>query len=113
MTHINYRVKGIVQGVGFRPFVYLIAKRYNLKGFILNDSVGVEISLQGTIDDINLFERAFYDELPPLARVDTFEKVQKPLEDFLDFKFLKVKIFFQNLHSYLQILLCVKNAIMR
>jgi hydrogenase maturation protein HypF len=42
-------VQGIVQGVGFRPFVYTQAKRYRLAGFVFNDSTGVTIEVEGTL----------------------------------------------------------------
>ena len=44
----RYRIKGIVQGVGFRPFIHKLAKKYNLSGWIFNDSDGVLIEVQGT-----------------------------------------------------------------
>ncbi len=71
---IFYRVEGIVQGVGFRPFVYTLAHRFNLKGFVLNDSDGVHIDVEGDEATLKAFESALYDELPPLARIDCFEK---------------------------------------
>ena len=40
-------VTGVVQGVGFRPFVYNLARKYNLRGFCLNDSEGVVIEVEG------------------------------------------------------------------
>lgn len=42
-------VKGIVQGVGFRPFVYNLAKSLHLKGFVINSSNGVTIEIEGKI----------------------------------------------------------------
>ncbi|MCK4793696.1 MAG: acylphosphatase, partial [Desulfobacteraceae bacterium] len=49
-------VTGIVQGVGFRPFVYNLARNHKLKGFVLNDSSGVTIVVQGKTEDIHSFE---------------------------------------------------------
>ncbi len=40
-------ITGVVQGVGFRPFVYQLAQRYHLNGFILNNTVGVSIEIEG------------------------------------------------------------------
>ncbi len=51
--HIS--VKGVVQGVGFRPFVYGLAIRFNLHGWVCNTSGGVEISVQGQASDIDSF----------------------------------------------------------
>ena len=48
-------IQGIVQGVGFRPFIYTQAKRYNLTGFVLNDSTGVTIEVDGTLEALGHF----------------------------------------------------------
>ena len=66
-----YRVRGIVQGVGFRPFVYGIARRYALSGFVLNDGEGVVIEVEGAAAALADFERALAAEAPPLARIDS------------------------------------------
>ncbi len=78
-----------MQGVGFRPFVYVLALKYSLKGFVLNDSTGVKISLEGYKEDIKSFEKDFYDNLPILARVDKIEKVEFPIENFESFTIAK------------------------
>ena len=65
------RVRGLVQGVGFRPFVYGLARRYALTGWVLNDDAGVLLEIQGRATDP--FLRALRDELPPLARIDAVE----------------------------------------
>ena len=54
---IKYAIEGIVQGVGFRPFVYTLALKYSLKGFVLNDSTGVKISIEGEERAIENFEK--------------------------------------------------------
>src|SRR6266849_4424066 len=64
-------VQGIVQGVGFRPFVYSKAVRWGLAGFVLNDSRGVTIEVEGNLNALDGFERALREEAPPLARVDS------------------------------------------
>jgi hydrogenase maturation protein HypF len=63
--------QGIVQGVGFRPFVYGLAKRWGLSGFVLNNSAGVTIEAEGAPAAIEGFVRALREETPPLARIDT------------------------------------------
>jgi len=70
-------VSGIVQGVGFRPFVYTIAKELDLKGFVLNNGHGVHIEIEGTQQKLNLFLTRLQDELPPLAQIDKIKKVHK------------------------------------
>src|ERR1700732_1004793 len=64
-------VQGIVQGVGFRPFVYGQALRWRLVGFVLNDSQGVTIEVEGSIESLDGFQQALRDQPPPLARIDT------------------------------------------
>ena len=71
----KYRVKGIVQGVGFRPFVHRIASKYKLKGWILNDSNGILLEVQGEISDINKFISDIKYKHPAIAKVDSIESV--------------------------------------
>ena len=62
--------KGIVQGVGFRPHVYRIAKKYNIHGTVKNDTRGVEIIAEGSRENIESFYRELYENPPVLARID-------------------------------------------
>src|SRR5438270_1844425 len=64
-------IQGIVQGVGFRPFVYGQALHRNLVGFVLNDSAGVTIEVEGSPDALDGFQRALREKTPPLARIDS------------------------------------------
>jgi hydrogenase maturation protein HypF len=64
------RVGGIVQGVGFRPFVHGLARRLELAGFVLNDGEGVLIEAEGEPALLDDFAAALRTEAPPLARVD-------------------------------------------
>ena len=64
-------IQGIVQGVGFRPFVYGQALQWGLVGFVLNDSGGVTIEVEGTSESLNGFQQALHEKAPPLARIDT------------------------------------------
>ena len=63
-------VRGVVQGVGFRPFVYNLAQRYRLAGFVLNSSAGVTIEVEGDAAQIDQFVGALSDEAPPLAHIE-------------------------------------------
>ncbi len=65
------RVRGQVQGVGFRPFVWNLATRMGLSGEVRNDAEGVLILVAG--GDIDAFERALRDEAPALAVIDALE----------------------------------------
>jgi hydrogenase maturation protein HypF len=64
-------VRGVVQGVGFRPFVYGLAWAHGLDGFVLNDGSGVVIEAQGAAAALDDFRQALSEEAPALARVDS------------------------------------------
>src|ERR1700727_2976312 len=64
------RVEGIVQGVGFRPFVFALGTRLGLGGLVGNDVDGVFAEVEGTASAVRDFLRALTREAPPLARVD-------------------------------------------
>jgi hydrogenase maturation protein HypF len=67
----RFRVAGVVQGVGFRPFVYGLATRHGLGGFVLNDGSGVLVEAEGAPAELDAFAAAIAAEAPPLARVDS------------------------------------------
>ncbi|MCS3900686.1 carbamoyltransferase HypF [Methanococcus voltae] len=66
-------VSGIVQGVGFRPFVYNIAKKNNLKGYVKNKGNFVEIVVNGNLKDINNFLINLKEEKPVLSKINKLE----------------------------------------
>jgi hydrogenase maturation protein HypF len=68
------RVRGLVQGVGFRPTVWLLARRYGLRGWVANDGDGVIIRLRGSAKTIQRLIASLADEAPPLARIDQIER---------------------------------------
>jgi hydrogenase maturation protein HypF len=63
-------VRGIVQGVGFRPFIYALARRHGLAGLVRNDAEGVHIEAEGPTEELDLFLRGIGEEAPPLAVVE-------------------------------------------
>jgi hydrogenase maturation protein HypF len=63
-------ITGVVQGVGFRPFVYNLATRLELTGWVLNSSSGVEIEAIGPPDVLATFAERLRSEAPPLARIE-------------------------------------------
>lgn len=67
----HIRVQGIVQGVGFRPFVYSLAAELQLAGFVCNDSQGVVIEVEGEPNILDFFREALRQRKPPLAQIDT------------------------------------------
>ncbi len=69
IQRIRWRIEGIVQGVGFRPFVATIARRAGLVGFCGNDEQGVFIEVEGASDALVAFRSQLFTELPALARI--------------------------------------------
>jgi hydrogenase maturation protein HypF len=65
----HIRVRGVVQGVGFRPFVYMLARSLGLVGHVFNSSSGVTIEVEGEESVVAAFVRRLSEEAPPLARV--------------------------------------------
>ncbi|WP_089719386.1 carbamoyltransferase HypF [Candidatus Entotheonella palauensis] len=66
----HIRVTGVVQGVGFRPFVYNLATQIGLVGTVQNDAAGVLIEVEGEAGQLALFEQALKENAPPLAVVE-------------------------------------------
>jgi hydrogenase maturation protein HypF len=75
-------IEGVVQGVGFRPYVYGLASRLNLRGFVKNRSGGVVIEVEGDSHSLNSFLCVIGESAPRLARIDTIKwEQQSPLGD--------------------------------
>jgi hydrogenase maturation protein HypF len=71
VERLHLTVRGIVQGVGFRPFVYGLAARYGLAGHVGNNSGGVFIEVEGTTEALTRFQDALATEAPPLAHIES------------------------------------------
>ncbi len=71
MLRTRIRVCGVVQGVGFRPFVWKRAIQYGLTGWVYNESSGVTIEIQGTTQQVEAFLVGFRDSIPPLGRINS------------------------------------------
>jgi len=78
-------IKGIVQGVGFRPFIYQLAKKNGLGGYVLNTSEGVYIEVEGERQKIEIFFREIEVQKPPLARITSIETQYLPEYHYQDF----------------------------
>lgn len=89
MRRVSYGIKGQVQGVGFRPFVYKTALKYDLVGFVKNSESGVEIEIEGLDLSIEAFEVSLKMDLPPLARVDAISKKEIDLIEEKSFKIIQ------------------------
>ncbi len=68
LVHIS--VRGVVQGVGFRPFIYQLATRHNLRGWVRNTSEDVRIEVEGEARDIERFMVRLREQSPPLSHIE-------------------------------------------
>lgn len=84
----RHAIGGIVQGVGFRPFVYRLAHEFDLTGWVRNTPAGVEIEIQGSDTGLNAFEGALLDRLPPLAQITSHRRTDIPVGDDHTFSIL-------------------------
>ncbi len=75
---IRARVRGVVQGVGFRPFVYNLARSLGLAGFVTNTAAGVDLAVQGPEEALDRFFHRLQNQPPPLARITGLEQEEEP-----------------------------------
>ncbi|MGQ9465548.1 MAG: carbamoyltransferase HypF [bacterium] len=73
MVRYLVKIKGIVQGVGFRPFVYRLSNHLNLTGFVRNTSSGVEIEIQGAANQIREFFKKLISDKPRASIIENIE----------------------------------------
>jgi len=83
---LSVRVRGTVQGVGFRPFVFQLAERFDLKGWVRNTNTQVEIEVDGEEEALTGFLRALRDEAPPLAVIDWIGSEARPPAGYRSFE---------------------------
>jgi hydrogenase maturation protein HypF len=74
-------ITGVVQGVGFRPFVYNLATELGLSGWVLNSSAGVEIEASGLPAALEAFAERLETDAPPLARIEQIKVTEAPLSE--------------------------------
>ena len=83
---LQIHVKGIVQGVGFRPFVYNLAVQHGLVGWVRNTSSGVDIEVNGNAQSIAAFLKTLSTYPPPLAQIDQIESFPVPPDGYTSFE---------------------------
>ncbi|MBI5640731.1 MAG: carbamoyltransferase HypF [Nitrospirae bacterium] len=83
MECLHISIKGVVQGVGFRPFVFSLANELSVKGFITNTSDGVSITAEG--DNLDIFLERLRKEAPPLAKIMSMDISPAGCAGFKDF----------------------------
>lgn len=91
MKTFHIHIKGLVQGVGFRPFVYLIAIENNLKGWVDNRNDGVHISVTENENTVQKFVEQIKNEAPLASKVSSIEISEVEFENFTNFEIVKSK----------------------
>ena len=82
MLHIS----GVVQGVGFRPFVFRLARAHGLGGWVLNGDDGVRIHVEGAADAVDAFVLELQSSAPPAAQIATIDVAPTVTGAFTDFE---------------------------
>ena len=80
------KINGIVQGVGFRPFIYKLAIEQKLTGYVLNSTSGVQIEAEGNINSLDKFIYRIKNELPPAAEIIDFQYEEFPDKQYDTFE---------------------------
>jgi hydrogenase maturation protein HypF len=88
LSGARIHLTGVIQGVGFRPFVYGLAHRLHLTGWVRNTSAGVDIEADGLPEDLDAFARALRREAPPLAQIDSLVVESRPPNGLAGFEIL-------------------------
>ncbi|WP_459859757.1 carbamoyltransferase HypF, partial [Desulfuromonas carbonis] len=78
MQRQRITIEGIVQGVGFRPFVFQIARKWGISGWVRNDSRGVTVEAEGPLPKLAGFLWSLRSDIPPLAAISRFELAEIP-----------------------------------
>jgi len=84
-------IKGLVQGVGFRPFIYRLANKYSLNGTVENNNLGVKIIVEGDKSSIENFIGKLPNEIPEASHISFIETGEENLHHFDDFSIVKSK----------------------
>jgi hydrogenase maturation protein HypF len=84
-------IEGIVQGVGFRPFIFKLANELGLKGYIYNDTNGVYIEIEGEESLIDEFIKLIPEKAPPLALVERILTEDTQVKGYSEFFIEKSK----------------------
>ena len=88
-THSRHiHINGIVQGVGFRPFIFNLAFEHKLTGWVCNSASGVDIEVTGEDGDLNAFIAAIPHQAPSLAQIDSLEQWPVELQAFEGFEII-------------------------
>ena len=83
---LRLKVTGVVQGVGFRPFVFCLAKELSIKGWVRNSAAGVDIAAEGAHWQLAQFYRRLTADRPPASRIDNVEILAATPAGYDDFE---------------------------
>lgn len=86
------RVTGMVQGLGFRPFIYRLAHDWGLTGWVLNSGQGVIIEIQGRESSLRGFYKDLPQKKPSLAKIVQLNYQAVPIKDYYDFRILESQV---------------------
>jgi hydrogenase maturation protein HypF len=86
---VKLNINGIVQGVGFRPFIYSLAQKNKLSGYVLNNGSGVIVELEGDYKNIDNFLNEIENSAPPLSRIDYIKTQNIAIQNSKKFNILK------------------------
>lgn len=89
ITRVQIQIEGIVQGVGFRPFVFSLARKRSLRGRVLNNSTGVLIDVEGEYDSVQQFIADIRSHPPILSHIESVQCAETPeLANYRDFRII-------------------------
>ena len=93
MTQISYHIHitGIVQGVGFRPFIFNLALEHSLLGCVRNSASGVDIEVVGDPENIESFIAKIPSHAPPLAQIDPIKSEKIETKTYSNFRIIPSK----------------------
>ena len=80
LTAKRLEINGIVQGVGFRPFIYQLAILHGLKGEVANTATGVSLTIEGPEKDLRQFIGELPNQTPPLAHIVEMAETAEPVK---------------------------------
>jgi len=86
IASLKISVRGVVQGVGFRPFIYQLAREYGLKGWIQNTSGDVTIEVEGKSDRLAQFLTRLKETPPPQSRIEDISVTKQDASGYSDFE---------------------------
>ncbi len=88
-SSVRIHITGIIQGVGFRPFIYTLAMQHQVLGWVKNTSAGVDIVAEGQSAALESFIQDISQKKPPLARIDSIRVSHQPVTGYLEFSIIQ------------------------